>query len=110
MSELEELELRGASKLELFTFVLRPRAHLTRYHGIFASNFIHRDHILPQTANTAYRRPPQGDVLARTARPGRKRAMMIESARTAPRYPGADTRAASPNRIAPITQIPLHEA
>ena len=37
--------------------VPRPRAHLTRYHGVFAPNFIHRHHIVPNRAHQAAREP-----------------------------------------------------
>ena len=37
--------------------VPRPRAHLTRYHGVFAPNFKHRHHIVPNRARPAPREP-----------------------------------------------------
>ena len=35
----------------------RPRAHLTRYHGVFAPNFKHRHLIVPNRAHPAAREP-----------------------------------------------------
>ena len=40
----------------LAALVPRPRTHLTRYHGGFAPNFKHRDHIIPAKAHS-----PKGD-------------------------------------------------
>ena len=37
--------------------VPRPRAHLTRYHGVFAPNFIHRRRIIPCPAHQTAREP-----------------------------------------------------
>ena len=36
----------------LAALVPRPRAHLTRYHGVFAPNFKHRDRIIPTSAHS----------------------------------------------------------
>ena len=41
----------------LATLVPRPRAHLTRYHGVFAPNFKHRHRIAPNAAHPAAREP-----------------------------------------------------
>ena len=41
----------------LAAFVPRPRAHLTRYHGVFAPNFKHRHHIIPNPARHSAREP-----------------------------------------------------
>ena len=41
----------------LAALVPRPRAHLTRYHGVFAPNFRHRNHIVPNTAHQGARNP-----------------------------------------------------
>ena len=35
----------------------RPRTHLTRYHGVFAPNFKHRRHIIPNRAHQTAREP-----------------------------------------------------
>ena len=40
-----------------FALVLRPRAHLTRYHGVFAPNFKHHYHIVTNGAHPAARAP-----------------------------------------------------
>ena len=40
-----------------FALVLDPRAHLTRYHGVFAPNFKHHYHIVPNGAHPAAREP-----------------------------------------------------
>ena len=37
--------------------VRRPRGHLTRYQGVFAPNFKHRHHIVPNRAHPAAREP-----------------------------------------------------
>ena len=37
--------------------VPRPRAHLTRYHGVFAPNFKHRRRIVPNPAHRTARKP-----------------------------------------------------
>ena len=37
--------------------VPRPRAHLTRYHGVFAPNFKHRRRIVPKPAHRTAREP-----------------------------------------------------
>ena len=37
--------------------VPRPRAHLTRYHGVFAPNFKHRRRIVPKPAHQTAREP-----------------------------------------------------
>ena len=39
--------------------VPRPRAHLTRYHGVFAPNFKHRRRIIPNPAHRTARHPSQ---------------------------------------------------
>ena len=41
----------------LAALVPRPRAHLTRYHGVFAPNFRLRNHIVPNTAHQGARNP-----------------------------------------------------
>ena len=41
----------------LAALVPRPRAHLTRYHGVFAPNFSHRNHIVPHTAHQTAPKP-----------------------------------------------------
>ena len=41
----------------LAALVPRPRAHLTRYHGVFAPNFKHRRLIIPNPAHQAAREP-----------------------------------------------------
>ena len=41
----------------LAALVPRPRAHLTRYHGVFAPNFKHRHHIIPNPAHRTARKP-----------------------------------------------------
>ena len=41
----------------LAALVPRPRAHLTRYHGVFAPNFKHRRHIVPNRAHQTAREP-----------------------------------------------------
>ena len=42
----------------LAALVPRPRAHLTRYHGVFAPNFRHRNHIVPHIAHQGAPKPP----------------------------------------------------
>ena len=42
--------------------VPRPRTHLTRYHGVFAPNFKHRDHIIPAKAHSPKGDPPSPRV------------------------------------------------
>ena len=41
----------------LAALVPRPRAHLTRYHGVFAPNFKHRRSIVPNPAHQTAREP-----------------------------------------------------
>ena len=41
----------------LAALVPRPRAHLTRYHGVFAPNFKHRRRIIPNPAHHTAREP-----------------------------------------------------
>ena len=41
----------------LVALVPRPRAHLTRYHGVFAPNFKHRRRIIPCPAHQTARKP-----------------------------------------------------
>ena len=41
----------------LAALVPRPRAHLTRYHGVFAPNFKHRHRVVPNAAHPAAREP-----------------------------------------------------
>ena len=41
----------------LATLVPRPRAHLTRYHGVFAPNFKHRRRLIPNPAHQTARKP-----------------------------------------------------
>ena len=41
----------------LATLVPRPRAHLTRYHGVFAPNFKHRHRIIPNPVHQSAREP-----------------------------------------------------
>ena len=41
----------------LVALVPRPRAHLTRYHGVFAPNFKHRRRIVPKPAHQTAREP-----------------------------------------------------
>ena len=42
----------------LAALVPRPRAHLTRYHGVFAPNCKHRHRIVPNPAHQSAREPP----------------------------------------------------
>ena len=42
----------------LAALIPRPRAHLTRYHGVFAPNFKHRRRIVPNPAHQSAREPP----------------------------------------------------
>ena len=41
----------------LAALVPRPRAHLTRYHGVFAPNFKHRHRIIPNPVHQSAREP-----------------------------------------------------
>ena len=41
----------------LAALVPRPRAHLTRYHGVFAPNFKHRHRIIPNPVHPSAREP-----------------------------------------------------
>ena len=41
----------------LAALVPRPRAHLTRYHGVFAPNFKHRPRIIPSPVHQSAREP-----------------------------------------------------
>ena len=43
--------------LALAALVPRPRAHLTRYHGVFAPNFKHRHRIIPNPVHPSAREP-----------------------------------------------------
>jgi hypothetical protein len=40
----------GAAMARLAALVPRPRLNLTRFHGVFAPNFKHRERIVPQRA------------------------------------------------------------
>ena len=54
--ELQRL-LRAIAARVTRAFVPRPRAHLTRYHGVFAPNFKHRRRIVPKPAHQTAREP-----------------------------------------------------
>ena len=48
------LKCRSRSELALYH---APRAHLTRYHGVFAPNFKHRHRIIPNPVHQSAREP-----------------------------------------------------
>jgi hypothetical protein len=50
MQEVEQRRssCRGAAIARLAALVPRPRVNLTRFHGVFAPNFKHRERIVPQ--------------------------------------------------------------
>ena len=68
--------------------VPRPRAHLTRYHGVFAPNFKHRRSIVPNPAHQTAREPHATRPASMSWMQRLKRVFRIDCS-DAPKVPGA---------------------